>query len=109
MLKNNTPPEDCYQLPMLQALWDISRADPLNTVANTERPIASSLAPDAIHAAHAAGFRYVVGWRGGFDVLRQAGIEVDPEVAIRRVSNALGRPIRVDEKLVVWEIPGTGR
>jgi len=109
-LQNNQMPEDCLQLPFLSALWDYSRgASALTTQQSPERPIAASVAPAAIAEAHDSGFRYVVAWRAGFDMLRQAGIDVDREVAIGQVSNVLGPPFLNDEILTVWEIPASGR
>jgi len=107
-LQADRPPDDCLQLPFLQALWDISRGAPLHTQPNADRPIASAQDPAAIRSAHDAGFRYVVGWRAGFDVLRQAGIDVDREQAIGQVTKVLGNPIVSDETLSVWRIPANG-
>jgi hypothetical protein len=109
-LRDNQMPEDCLQLPFLSALWDYSRgADTLTTQESPDRPVPASVQPSAIAQAHESGFRYVVAWRAGFDVLRQAGIEVDREVAIGQVSALLGPPFLNDQILTVWEIPASGQ
>jgi hypothetical protein len=108
-LRDNQMPEDCLQLPFLSALWDYSRGSKvLTTQESPERPIAASVTPAAIAQAHESGFRYVVAWRAGFDMLRQAGIDVDREVAIGQVSKVLGPPFLNDKTLTVWEIPASG-
>ncbi len=103
-LLQGLPPEDCLQLPFLQALWDLSRGDaPAPT---GPRPIQPSTSPEAIEQAHQAGFRYLVAWRPGFDVLSQAGLSIDREVALRQIRRLLGPPVYRDETIEAWMIPG---
>ena len=106
-LQQGLPPEDCLQLPMLQALWDLSRGDaPAPT---GPRPVQPDMSAQAIAQAHAAGFRYLVAWRPGFDVLNQAGINVDREVSLRQLRRILGPPVYRDETIEAWAIPAQGR
>jgi hypothetical protein len=106
-LLQGIPPEDCLQLPLLQALWDLSRGDaPAPT---GPRPIAPDMSAAAFATAHAAGFRYLVAWRPGFDVLSQAGLDVDREVALRQIRRRLGAPIYRDETIEAWALPADGR
>ncbi len=106
-LQQGLPPQDCLQLPFLQALWDLSRGTaPAPT---GPREIQPSAAPAAIAEAHRAGFRYLVAWRPGFDVLNQAGLDVDREVALRQIRRLLGPPVYRDETIEAWVIPESGR
>lgn len=92
-LKAGERPEDCYQLPIFTPLWDLSRGD------NPQGPSAAN-----ISGAARAGFQYLIVWRSGFDVLHQAGIDVDREGSIRTLRNWFGPPILADEQLVVWAL-----
>ena len=95
-LQSNNRPEDCYQLPIFDSLWDLSRG-------------AQSAGPSAaeIQDAHNAGFQYLVLWRAGFDVLRQAGLNVDREQSIRKLRGWFGEPTVSDDVLVVWTLERT--
>jgi hypothetical protein len=104
-LKNGEPPQDCLRLSFLQGLWDWSREAPWTG----PRPVAASVEPAAIAEAYRSGFRYVIAWRAGFDVLRQAGISIDRVSSIRRLSGILGPPVFSDDTLVAWTIPEGGR
>ena len=43
-------------------------------------------------------------YRAGFDVLNQAGIDVDREMSIRALARALGEPQINDDTLVVFAL-----
>ena len=92
-LKANQRPEDCFQLPIFDDLWAMSRGD-------------TSALPSAedLQEARAAGFQYLVVYRAGFDVLNQAGIDVDREMSIRALARALGEPQINDDTLVVFAL-----
>jgi hypothetical protein len=92
-LKDGEKPEDCYQLPIFSPLWDLSRGD------SPQGPSTAS-----ISGATQAGFEYLIVWRSGFDVLRQAGIDIDREKSIRTLRKWFGTPLLADEQLVVWAI-----
>ena len=104
-LRSGEPPEDCLTLPFLQALWDWSRPTPWTG----PRPAPASAEPAAVHQAYRAGFRYLIAWRAGFDMLRQAGLDVDREQSIARLTSVLGPPLVSDDTLVAWAIPEMGR
>jgi hypothetical protein len=104
-LRSGEPPEDCLTLPFLQALWDWSRAEPWRG----PRPSPASAEPAAVYQAYRAGFRYLIAWRAGFDMLRQAGIPIDREGSIARLTGVLGAPVFADDTLVAWTIPPTGQ
>jgi hypothetical protein len=106
-LQQGLPPQDCMQLPVLQGLWDLSRGD--SPAVQVPREVAPSLTAEAFAEAHQAGFRYLVAWRPGFDVLSQQGIPVDREVALRAIRRRLGPPIFADETIEAWPIPASGR
>ena len=92
-LKSNERPEDCYQLPIFDPLWTLSRGEITEGPSQEEKT-----------EAFQAGFRYLVVWRAGFDVLRQAGIEIDREQTIRRLRTWFGTPTRADDQLVIWTL-----
>ena len=54
--------------------------------------------------AREAGFKYLVVYRAGFDVLNQAGIDVDREMSIRALARSLGEPQINDDNLVVFRL-----
>jgi len=105
-LQQGLPPEDCLQLPFLQALWDLSRGR--NAGLGGPRPMEPSAAPAAIAQAYAEGFRYLVAWRPGFDVLEQAGLDVDREETLAEIRRRLGAPIFRDKDIEAWRIPESG-
>ena len=92
-LKANERPEDCYQLPIFDSLWALSRGEDAEAPSSAEQTEAA-----------AAGFRYLVVWRAGFDVLRQAGIEIDREQTIQKLRTWFGEPVKADDQLVIWAI-----
>lgn len=94
-LKDNNRPEDCLQLPIFDALWDMSRG--LTATLPSETDIAQ---------ARRSGFRYLVVYRAGFDVLTQAGISIDRKQSIQRLRTALGPPTVNDETIVVFDLEG---
>ena len=47
---------------------------------------------------------HLVLWRAGFDVLRQAGLDVDREQSIRQLRGWFGEPTISDDVLVVWTL-----
>ncbi len=104
-LRSGEPPADCLTPPFLQALWDWSRPTPWTG----PRPAPASAEPAAVHQAYRAGFRYLIAWRAGFDMLRQAGLDVDREQSIARLTSVLGPPLVSDDTLVAWAIPEMGR
>jgi hypothetical protein len=92
-LKANQRPEDCLQLSIFDSLWEMSRGD-----------LEQLPSPAELSEATESGFRYLVVWRAGFDVLRQAGIDIDRERSIRGLRRVLGTPIVSDDQLVVWAL-----
>ena len=92
-LKANERPEDCYQLSIFDPLWTLSQGTA------TEGP-----SPRDKDEAIRSGFRYLVVWRAGFDVLRQAGIDIDREQSIRTLRTWFGEPSIADDQLVVWTL-----
>jgi hypothetical protein len=62
------------------------------------------LKPGDIGEARRAGFRYLVVYRAGFDVLTQAGIKIDRYESIQRLKTAFGPPIVDDDMLVVFSL-----
>ena len=92
-LKANQRPEDCMQSSIFDSLWAMSRGD-LEARPN----------PEQLNEATESGFRYLVVWRAGFDVLRQAGIDIDRERSIRSLRTVLGAPIVSDDQIVVWTL-----
>jgi hypothetical protein len=95
-LRDNNFPEDCLQLPMLKTLWEMSRG-------NTSVAISA----DDISEAKRAGFRYLVVYRAGFDVLMQGGVPIDREGSLRHLRSTFGMPVVDDASLVVFALGNT--
>jgi hypothetical protein len=92
-LKANQRPDDCMQGSIFDSLWEMSRGD-----------LERLPSPAELSEATESGFRYLVVWRAGFDVLRQAGIDIDRELSIRGLRSVLGTPIVSDDTIVVWAL-----
>ena len=96
-LKANERPEDCLTSPIFDSLWALSRGE------DSAGPSIADIAD-----AKRAGFRHLVVYRAGFDVLRQAGISADREGSIQVLRRSLGDPIVNDDHLVVFSLEVDG-
>lgn len=92
-LKSDQRPEDCLQSDIFDALWPLSQGD------LTQTPT-----PEQVQSAIDDGFSHLILWRSGFDVLHQAGIDIDRERTIWALRRALGEPTVSDDTMVVWEL-----
>jgi hypothetical protein len=92
-LKADERPEDCYTSPIFDSLWPLSQG----------RDVAGPSPSDLTDAFH-DGFRYLVVYKAGFDVLRQAGIAIDRARSIRTLRRSFGTPLINDRDIVVFAV-----
>ena len=92
-LKADQRPEDCFRLPIFDDLWAMSRGN-----------AGAVPSPEDVEEAFRSGFKYLVVYRAGFDVLTQAGLSVDRERSIRALRQSLGSPMVNDDDLVVFSL-----
>ena len=93
------PPPHCFTLPLLQAAWYIGQQSPQAAAA-----VEAGLTPDAIAQATAAGFRYIVLYPAGYQLLRQQGSAIQQGNVEAILRNSLGAPIHTDAQVRVWAL-----
>jgi hypothetical protein len=86
------PPDDCFQLPVLQALWDLGR----------EGAAIEPLSGIELDQARRAGFGWVLVYLDAYPPLARQGVPYDLEAVLGTLEAALGEPVYADERMVVY-------
>ena len=93
------PPSPCYDLAFLRALWFLQ----LETRSHTP-DIARGLEPEAVQAAAALGFRYVLIYTQPYRELWESGVLRDPGEVVARLTHSLGAPVLQTRDLIAFDI-----
>ncbi len=95
-LRGEGPPDDCYRLASLQALWTMGRS-----------PGDAQLLDAALLAdAQDAGFGWILVYPQAYEALGRHGIAADLPGVLGLLERSLGAPVYQDERLVVYLVAG---
>jgi len=101
LTRGEGPPEDCFRLALLEAMWWAPRTGP-----EADAAWAAGTTPEEIQAARQAGFRQVVVYRGAFDYVDPGEAKRWHARATSRLRRVLGPPAVSEGDLRVFSLVG---
>jgi len=94
-LRRAAPPPSCYQEPLLTTLWSLGRDPEAPAVLNAGE----------VSSAAQAGFRWVVVYADGYEVMERYGIHHELERIQSTLDSSLGPPVHADDRIEAYELP----